>query len=38
MLSRLVGSVLGLANGAGLIMTAFAGTGLIFSAWRRCRR
>jgi modulator of FtsH protease len=30
MLSRLVGSVLGLANGAGLIMTAFAGTGLIF--------
>ena len=30
MLSRLVGSVLGLANGAGLIMMAFAGTGLIF--------
>ena len=30
MLSRLVGSVLGLANGAGLVMTAFAGTGLIF--------
>jgi len=30
MLSRLIGSVLGLANGAGLIMTAFAGTGLIF--------
>ncbi len=30
MLSRLVGSVLGLANGAGLIMTAFAGTGMIF--------
>ena len=30
MLSRLVGAVLGLANGAGLIMTAFAGTGLIF--------
>ena len=30
MLSRLVGSVLGLANGAGLIMTAFAGTGIIF--------
>jgi modulator of FtsH protease len=30
MLSRLVGSVLGLANGAGLIMTAFAGTGVIF--------
>ena len=30
MLSRLVGAVLGLANGAGLIMMAFAGTGLIF--------
>ncbi len=30
MLSRLVGAVLGLANGAGLIMTAFAGTGAIF--------
>lgn len=30
MLSRLIGSVLGLANGASLIMTAFAGTGLIF--------
>ena len=30
MLSRLIGSVLGLANGAGLIMTAFSGTGLIF--------
>ena len=30
MLSRLVGSVLGLANGAGLIMMAFAGTGTIF--------
>ena len=30
MLSRLVGSVLGLANGASLIMTAFAGTGTIF--------
>jgi modulator of FtsH protease len=30
MLSRLVGSVLGLANGAGLIMMAFAGTGAIF--------
>ena len=30
MLSRLVGTVLGLANGASLIMTAFAGTGLIF--------
>ncbi len=30
MLSRLVGSVLGLANGASLVMTAFAGTGGIF--------
>ena len=30
MLSRLVGSVLGLANGAELIMTAFAGTGMVF--------
>ncbi len=30
MLSRLVGAVLGMANGAGLIMMAFAGTGLIF--------
>jgi len=30
MLSRLVGSILGLANGAELIMTAFAGTGAIF--------
>ena len=30
MLARLVGAVLGLANGAGLIMTAFAGTGVIF--------
>lgn len=30
MLSRLVGAVLGLANGASLIMTAFAGTGAIF--------
>lgn len=30
MLSRLIGSILGLANGAGLIMTAFAGTGAIF--------
>jgi modulator of FtsH protease len=30
MLSRLIGMVLGMANGAGLIMTAFAGTGLIF--------
>jgi modulator of FtsH protease len=30
MLSRLIGSILGLSNGAGLIMTAFTGTGLIF--------
>jgi modulator of FtsH protease len=30
MLSRLVGAVLGLSNGAGLVMTAFAGTGLVF--------
>jgi modulator of FtsH protease len=30
MLSRLIGAVLGLANGAGLIMTAFTGTGLVF--------
>jgi modulator of FtsH protease len=30
MLSRLVGAVLGLNNGASLIMTAFAGTGAIF--------
>ena len=30
MLSRLVGQVLGLSNGANLIMTAFAGTGAIF--------
>ena len=30
MLWRLVGAVLGQANGAGLIMTAFAGTGVIF--------
>jgi modulator of FtsH protease len=30
MLSRLVGAVLGLANGASLIMLAFAGTGTIF--------
>jgi modulator of FtsH protease len=30
MLSRLVGAVLGLSNGASLIMTAFAGTGAIF--------
>jgi modulator of FtsH protease len=30
MLSRLVGTVLGLSNGAGLVMTAFAGTGVVF--------
>jgi modulator of FtsH protease len=30
MLSRLVGTVLGSANGASLVMTAFAGTGAIF--------
>ena len=30
MLSRLIGAVLGMNNGAGLIMTAFAGTGVIF--------
>ena len=30
MLSRMVGTVLGMANGAGLVMTAFAGTGAIF--------
>jgi modulator of FtsH protease len=30
MLSRLVGAVLGLANGANLIMLAFAGTGAVF--------
>ena len=30
MLSRLIGAVLGLGNGAGLVMTAFAGTGAIF--------
>ena len=30
MLSRLIGVVLGQANGAGLIMTAFTGTGVIF--------
>jgi modulator of FtsH protease len=30
MLSRLLGSVLGLANGASLIMVAFAGTGAVF--------
>ncbi len=32
MLSRLIGAVLGMANGAGLIMMAFAGTGSIFLA------
>jgi len=30
MLSRLIGNILGFSNGAGLIMTAFAGTGGIF--------
>ncbi|MET0377971.1 MAG: Bax inhibitor-1/YccA family protein [Spongiibacteraceae bacterium] len=30
MLSRMLGMVLGLANGASLVMTAFAGTGVIF--------
>jgi modulator of FtsH protease len=30
MLSRMIGFVLGLQNGAGLIITAFAGTGVIF--------
>ena len=30
MLSRLLGTVLGLANGTGLVMTAFAGTGVVF--------
>ncbi len=30
MLSRLLGAVLGLANGASLIMVAFAGTGAVF--------
>ncbi|HWH84609.1 MAG TPA: Bax inhibitor-1/YccA family protein [Burkholderiaceae bacterium] len=30
MLSRLIGIVLGMNNGAGLIMTAFSGTGVIF--------
>ena len=30
MLSRLVGTVLGFANGASLVMTAFAGTGAVF--------
>lgn len=32
MLSRLIGVVLGMGNGASLIMTAFAGTGAIFFA------
>src|SRR5690606_7655355 len=31
MLSRLIGAVLGYANGAGLIMTAFGGTAAIFA-------
>jgi modulator of FtsH protease len=30
MLSRLIGAVLGLGNGASLVMTAFAGTGAVF--------
>ena len=30
MLSRLIAAVLGLQNGSGLVMTAFAGTGVIF--------
>lgn len=30
MLSRLIGTVLGMANGAHLIMTAFTGTGIVF--------
>jgi modulator of FtsH protease len=30
MLARLIGNVMGLRNGSGLIMTAFAGTGAIF--------
>jgi modulator of FtsH protease len=30
MLSRLIGMVLGMNNGAGVVMTAFAGTGMIF--------
>jgi modulator of FtsH protease len=30
MLSRMVGVVLGMKNGSGLVMTAFAGTGIIF--------
>ena len=32
MLSRLIGTVLGLGNGASLVMTAFAGTGAVFLA------
>jgi modulator of FtsH protease len=32
MLSRLVGHVLGMSNGASLVMTAFGGTALIFTA------
>ena len=38
MLSRLVGAVLGLSNGASLVMMAFAGTARSFSAWQRCPR
>ena len=30
MLSRLIGAVLGMSNGSGIVMTAFAGTGAIF--------
>ncbi len=30
MLARLVGTIIGMANGAGLVMTAFAGTGVVF--------
>jgi modulator of FtsH protease len=30
MLARLVGTVVGMAHGAGLVMTAFAGTGVVF--------
>jgi len=32
MLSRLIGMILGFANGAGLIMLAFGGTGVIFAS------
>ena len=35
MLSQLIGHVLGFANGSGLIMTAFVGTGLVFFGIRR---